>query len=97
MRRRIQVDSRCEYDTEITAQEKELGERVMMRKARGCETVWVRDSTGEFHTSKLMLIYIVKVDRFTLLAWIMNSFLVIGHVTAVDPMRRSVAVFLRKN
>ena len=42
MRKRIQVDSRCECDTEITAEEKEVGDSVMMCKARGCETVWVR-------------------------------------------------------
>jgi hypothetical protein len=28
-------------DTEITAEEKEVGGSVMMCKARGCETVWV--------------------------------------------------------
>ena len=57
MRRRIQVDSRCECDTEITAQEKEVEDSVMMCKARGCETVWVH-ATLKF--TKLMLIYIVS-------------------------------------
>ena len=44
VRKRTQVDGRCECDTEIIADEKEEGTRVMsMRcKARGCETGWVR-------------------------------------------------------
>ena len=46
MRRRIQVDSRCEYDAEITAEEEEVGDSVtMMCKARCCETVWVHEFT----------------------------------------------------
>jgi hypothetical protein len=42
VRKRTQVDGRCECDTEITAHEKEEGTRVMKCKARGCETGWVR-------------------------------------------------------
>lgn len=34
MRRKIQVDNRCKCDTEITAEEKEVGDSVMMCKAR---------------------------------------------------------------
>ena len=43
VRRKIQVDSRCKCGTEITAEEKDVGECVMMCKARGCETIWVRE------------------------------------------------------
>ena len=79
MQRRIQVDSRCECDTEIMAQEKKVGDSVMMCKARGCETVWVH-ATPQVH----------KIDAdlhsFTPLAWIMSLFLAIGHVIAVNPM-----------
>jgi len=42
VRKRTQVDGRCECDTEITAEEKEEGTQVMRCKARGCETGWVR-------------------------------------------------------
>ena len=42
VRKRTQVDGRCECDVEITADEKEEGTRVMMCKAPGCKTGWVR-------------------------------------------------------
>jgi hypothetical protein len=42
VRKRTEVDGRCECDTEITAEEMEEGTRVMRCKARGCETGWVR-------------------------------------------------------
>ena len=44
VRKRTQVDGRCECDTEITNEEKEKGTQVMKCKARGCETGWVRIS-----------------------------------------------------
>ena len=45
VRKRTQVDGRCECDTEITNEEKEMGTQVMRCKARGCETGWVRTSS----------------------------------------------------
>jgi len=42
VRKRTQVDGRCECDVEIMADEKEEGTRVMMCKAPDCETGWVR-------------------------------------------------------
>jgi len=41
VRKRTQVDGRCECDVQIMADEKEEGTRVMMCKAPGCETGWV--------------------------------------------------------
>lgn len=41
VRKRTEIDSRCECDTLITLEEKEAGTRVMECKARGCETGWV--------------------------------------------------------
>ena len=42
VRKRTEVDSRCECNTLITLEEKEIGTQVMECKARGCETGWVR-------------------------------------------------------
>ena len=42
VRKRTQVDGKCECDIEITPDEKEEGTTVMMYKVRGCETGCVR-------------------------------------------------------
>ena len=42
VQKRTEVDSRCECNTLITLEEKEIGAQVMECKARGCETGWVR-------------------------------------------------------
>ena len=42
VRKRTEVNSRCECNTLITLEEKEIGTQVMECKARGCETGWVR-------------------------------------------------------
>ena len=83
------MDSRCKCGTEITAEEKDVGECVMMCKARGCETIWVR---GFCSSSKVD----ADLPILTLLAWIMNLFLAIGYVTAVNPIPQNVAVLEHK-
>ena len=51
IRKRTEIDSRCECDTLITAEEKEAGTRVMECKACGCETGWVRGICFNSHHS----------------------------------------------
>ena len=55
VRKRTQVDGRCECDTEITNEEKEQGTQVMRCKARGCETGWVRTSSCSCLVSSVLI------------------------------------------
>lgn len=86
MRSRIQIiDSRCECDKEITAEE----EKVLLWCVK-CVVV------KQFGCVQLLLISHVEIDAnlnsFTPLVWITSLFLAIGHVTVVNLMWWSVAV-----
>ena len=86
VRKWTEIDSRCECDTLITAEEKEAGTRVMECKAPGCETGWVCGTVS---------IFIQHIFRLTFgndfafsctsIAWILNLYQEIGCVPAENP------------